>query len=341
MNIMETESAESGTRLRRADHAGAAYDADIAECRKVLSERGPGLVYVAHVTSGILDFALDVPGPWPGAEAEDMTEARERAGRQLSLSAAQLDSACEPLDSGTLIRLVIQGENGALFQVLKVAGQSFFGLTLDGTPVTVDRADRQLARLAESAARRVGATSLLWGGFRNREDSGELWRPYEAESPAQARRAPYASAPIESSVTGSVTDVCRDALHRDDLHFIGIFRHGEPAWCADVLDDASLAPFFQRVTPESRRRGYDRVIRVVNMHIRRFSQLLTLVRSHQLVRLVLDVARGAIYVFPLNDDEQLVGVTLIQSRVEQADQKMRAVRENLVPAIAPARRLPS
>jgi hypothetical protein len=339
MNIMETEPAESRTRLHRADHAGAAYDADIAECRKVLSERGGlGLHYVAHVTSGIFDFALDVPGPRP--TAPDMRAAFESAGRQLSLAAAQLDSACEPLDSGPLIRVVIQGENGALFQVLKVAGQTFFGLTLDGAPGTVDRADQQLARLAESAARRVGATSLLWGGFRTREASGELWRSYEAESPALPPGRPYAAASIASSVTDSVADACRDALHRDDLHFVGIFQHGEPAWRADIFDDPSLAPFFQRVTPESRRRSYDRLIRLVNMHIRRFSQLLTLVRSDQLIRLVLDVARGAIYILPLNDGEHLVGVTLVQSRVEQADRKMRALRQNLVPPTAPARRPP-
>lgn len=109
MNITETEPDESRTRLCRAGHAGRAYDADVAECWTVFNEGGgPGLHYVAHVTSGIFDFALEIPGSWP--QGQDMAEARERAGRQLSLAVAQLDSACEQLDSGVLIRVLIQGE---------------------------------------------------------------------------------------------------------------------------------------------------------------------------------------------------------------------------------------
>lgn len=326
MNSTETEPAGSRTRLRRADHAGGAYDADIADCRKVINDRS-GLHYVAHISSGIFDFALEIPGRWPSGR--DMTEASERAGRQLSVAVTQLDSACEPLDSGVLIRVVIQGENGALFQVLKVAGQSFFGLTLDGAPKTVDWTDRQLAQLAESAARRIGAASLLWGGFWTREESGKLWISSEAGSPARPNDAPYDGASSERSVTDSVANACRAALHRDDLHYIGIFQRGQLSWCTDIFDDPALAPFFQRVTPWSRRRGYDRLIRQVDLQVRRFRQLLTLVCSDHLIRLVLDVARGAIYVLPLDDDEYLVGVTLIQAHVDRADKKMRTLHESL------------
>lgn len=331
MNITQTERAESGPRLRRADHAGGAYDADIAECRKVITER-VGLHYVAHVTSGIFDFALEIPSGWP--RGRDTAGASDRAGRQLSLAVAELNSACQSLDSGALIRVVVQGENGALFQVFKVASQSFFGLTLDGAPEAVDSADRQLATLAESAARRIGAASLRWGDFRNREDSGELWLPYQAGSPTRALDPPYAAAGREGPVTGPVARACLDALHRNDLHYVGIFRRGQPAWRVDIFDDAALTPFFQRVTPWSRRRGYDQLIGQVNQQVRRFRQLLTLVSSNYLVRLVLDVARGAIYVLPLNGDEYLVGVTLVQSEVRQADLKMRELHESVRAAMA-------
>jgi hypothetical protein len=326
MTITGTEPAESRNRLSRADHASAAYAADLAECDRAVNDRS-GLHFLAHITSGIVDFSVEFPGAW--SRGQQTTGAFERAARQLNLAVSQLDSACEPLDSGALIRVVIQGENGALFQVLKVAGQSFFGMTTGGTPETVDHADRQISRLAESAARRMGAASLLWGGFRSREDSGELWRSYKVEPPTQSVGPPYVAASNETAVTGAVTDACLAALHPGYLHYVGIFQRGQAAWCADIFDAPALLPFFQRVTPWSRRRGYDRLMRQVNLQIRRFGQLLALVHSDHLVRLVLDVARGAVYVLPLHDDEYLLGVTLIQSRVDSADRKMRELHETV------------
>jgi hypothetical protein len=326
MNVTETQPPADWARIRRASHAGKAHEADIAECRELIT-RQAGLHYLAHITSGILDFAIETPDLWP--PGQDMREAFDRAGRELNLAVAQLDSACEPLDTGMLIRVVIQGENGAMFQVLKVAGQSFFGVTLDGAPGTVDGVDRQVARVAESAARRIGATSLLWGGFQNRDGSGELWHSYQAGSPVQSASVPFIAAGNDDSVADSVTELCRDALHRDDLHYVGIYHRGQPSWHADVFDDPTLAPLFQRVAPWSRRRGYERLIRQVNLQVRRFKQLLTLVRSDQLIRVVLDVARGAIYLLPLDDGEYLVGVTLIQSEVERADSKIQTLRDSL------------
>lgn len=172
-NVTETELAESG--FRRARHAGPAFDEDITACHYTVN-RLNGLHYVAHVTHGTLDFSLGVPRRWPRGERE--ADALESAGRQLDVAVVQLDTVCEPLDTGALIRVVLQGENGALFQVRKAAEQTFFGLTFDGAAEAVAKADRQLADIARSSARRAGAAAPQWGGFRHREDSGELWLPY-------------------------------------------------------------------------------------------------------------------------------------------------------------------
>lgn len=324
MNTAHAHTAGSQTRLHRADHAGAAYDADIAECRAAVSAQ-EGLDYIAHVTCGVFDFAI------AGAVTRAATDAFDRAVRRFSLVVAQLDSACEPLDSGPLIRVILQGGNGAVFQVLKVAGQTYFGLTLDGTPSTVDFADRRLARLAESAARRIGAVSLRWGGFRSprHDDSPGLWLP----SPAAANITPFVTGQ-DSIFTPSAREACRRALHRADLHYVALYRLGQPSWCADIFDDPALAPLFQRVTPTDRRQGYGQLVRHITLQARRLRQMLTLVRSDHLVRLVLDVARGAIYVLPLNEDNYLVGVTLYQEQVEQTEQKMRALLGQLQPADA-------
>ena len=197
MNNTEAGLGGSMPRLRRADHAGRTYDEDIATCRRVINERG-GLHYIAHVTSGLVDFAFDFPGRWP--QGQDVAETSERAGRQLSLAVAELDLACEPLDSGALIRVVVQGENGALFQVLKVPSQTFFGMTLDGEPDIVDQADRQMGRLTELAARRGVAAALLRVGFGSREDSDELRPSHKAGLPARPSGRPDAVASSEGSI---------------------------------------------------------------------------------------------------------------------------------------------
>jgi hypothetical protein len=328
-NTTMTEPPEA--RVRRAHHAGDAYDDDIAECRAAIGKR-IGLHYAAHVTSGIFDFSLESPGPWPPGAPE--ASGLERASRQLSLAVAQLDVACEPLDSGVLIRMVIQGENGALFQLLKVAGQSFFGLTFDGTTDTVDRVDRELASVARSAAHRIGAASLRWGGFRQRDDSGDLWMPYESDAGGSGD-LPHVLDKLSPAVPDKIKDACRDALDARDVHLVGIYRRGEPLWRADILEHSALAPFFQRVTPAMRRRGYDRLTRQVNLQSRRIRQLLTQVRSERLMRMVLDVARGAVYVLPLGDDRLLVAVTLVQSQVDMADQKVRLLHKHIRSAWPP------
>jgi hypothetical protein len=99
----------------------------------------------------------------------------------------------------------------------------------------------------------------------------------------------------------------------------------------DLFDDPALVSLFQQVTPADRRHGYDKVLRQVMLQGSRLMRLLALVHSGELTRLVLDVARGAIYVLPLGDDEHyLVGVTLIQSQVEDGDKKMTALHRDLV-----------
>ncbi|MBO0821594.1 MAG: hypothetical protein J2P26_12180, partial [Nocardiopsaceae bacterium] len=243
----------------------------------------------------------------------------------------------EALDSGALIRMVVHGDRGALIHDLKVAGQSFFAATLNGKRAAVDQVDRCVSQVADEAARRIGAPSLLWGGYRKRGESGDQWFHHgdgglpPAEYPVSpGREAGSRSVPEPSA------DLGRKALDLADLHFVGLYHDDRLVWRADLFDAPVLGPFFQRVTPESRRQGYNQVIQQVSMDAHRIRQLLDLTRSSRLDRLVIDVARGAIYVLPLEDREySLVGVTLVQTQVDEADQKLTALRDTLAGAFGP------
>lgn len=137
----------------------------------------------------------------------------------------------------------------------------------------------------------------------------------------------------------SVTEPSRAALHPDNLHFVGLYQRNTLLWCADIFDTPVLSPFFQRVSASARRRGYSRVVHQVNMQFRRFRQLLELVRSEDLVQLVLNVAHGAIYVRPLSAGEYLVAVTLIRSRVPETGHKAEELYETIRSSWQPGARL--
>lgn len=322
MNRQDMTLAGSSSCIRKASHADERYQQDIEDCDDVVT-RHAGLDYIAHVTSGIWDFS--VHSPVPGLRSESF----DQASRQLSLIVARLDAVAEQLDSGPLIRVVAQGDSGALFHIVKVVGQNFFGATMNGTPETVNQVDRDLAEIADKAAKRVGSPSLLWGGYRKRGDSLDMWIPGTTQPPDEYRARP-GEATGQDAVTEEVARRCSAVLDRNDVHFVGIYRGETLAWRADLFSDHALAALFQRVTPASRRGGYDRLLRQVMMQTGRILQLLSLVRSGALTRLVLDVARGAIYVLPLGDHEYfLVGVTLLQAQVSAADKKMTELHREL------------
>ena len=309
--------------------ANEAYKRDIVDCREVVA-RGAGLDYVAHLTAGNWDFSVQK------ADSELPSKDLDQACRQLGLMVARIDATADQLDSGPLIRVVVQGNGGALFYVLKVAGQNFFAATGNGARESVDRVDRELAGLADRAAGRVGAPSMLWGGYRKRGQTGDqrlfgVSKP-TAEYPEPERRRG------RKTVNEVTAGRCIRALDHNNIHFLAVYWRDAPLWRADLFDDTALAPLFQRATPSGRRNGYDKVLQQVMLQRGRLTGLLALVRSGRLTRLVLDVARGAIYILPLDNEHYLVGVTLLQDRVEEGDKKMTALhRELMATAFGPDR----
>lgn len=314
----------------RAAHAGTKYQEDINDCDRLVAQR-TGLDYISHISSGVWDFSVHYPSPRLQPDGFD------QVGRQLNLVVTRIDATAEQLDSGPLIRVVVQGEDAALFHILKVAGQTLFGVTLDGAREAVDRADQELAHLADRAAARIGSPPLLWGGYLSGGHAEGTWLP-ETTRAGEDYPDCHERATGLPPVSELVARRCRNALAGRDVHFIGIYRRDTLLWRTDILADPALGSLFQRVSPADRRRGYDKVMRQVTMQASRMTRLLSRVGSKRLTRLVLDVARGAIYVLPLADGvHYLVGVTLLQHRVREADAKMTALHRDLLTAFPAGR----
>ena len=128
-----------------------------------------------------------------------------------------------------------------------------------------------------------------------------------------------------------ILSLCTKYLDPADLHFVAYYTGENECLCyVDLLDEDALAPY-DIVDVAERRRLYEQDGRHVRAVIGRLDRRFRTLDSGPLVRVVLDVKKGGIFFYSLDREGYLLGVTLDQSRVDQADAKMsRLANEILV-----------
>ncbi|MEU4679279.1 hypothetical protein [Micromonospora sp. NPDC023737] len=304
-------------------------------CREVLL-RGCGLYHVAHYTSGVLDFALDLlehssaPPAVDGADARQRRDVHRRMGAQVVYRAVELDRRLWELQSGALIRMVVQaGEN--IFFCNSVVGSehvvSFGAVPRAGDsavadPTRVSEIDQAGAQLATDLRRLVRQPSLNPGGW------STATRRQADSSP---RGADDEGVPLHVGGSTDLTGVFAAALRPAGLHYVSHYRAGERAAVADILAHPELAPFFNRgVTVADRRARYHRLAGDVSLLALQISRDLRRAVASEVTRLVLDVEMGAIYYYRVSADDYVFGVTLDQESVSQADRAVWTVARQLV-----------
>ncbi|GAA3468005.1 hypothetical protein [Nonomuraea roseola] len=137
------------------------------------------------------------------------------------------------------------------------------------------------------------------------------------ESEILIRTTPEPGASIEKALAS-----CVAMLDQEDLHFVGYFTGDRCVFYTDVLDDADLAHFFHDTSQEERRRVYLEAGQQLQWLTTRLDRQLARIESGILIRTVLDVERGALYLYWIDSGRYLVGVTLDQRKVDVADDKM-------------------
>ena len=311
----------------QAEHVGPEFDLARQACREAI-ERTPALHYLAHYSSGVFDFGIDAlgdPGPEPDAlPGGTRREELKRLGRHLTFQAATLDRALQETRTGRLIRTVLHTEEGALFCDSVVPTEHVVGLVLDhagagplfGHPA-VDEADRAVAGLATRLRAQLSLGSLNPGGWESAADVEPLpvWEDVGAHVTAG-----------EGPLTA-----CLAAVRAQDLHLVAHVVDGEVRAMVDCLGDPSLAPFFRQITVDARRRFYHGFVQELGALATKLNRAVRPVVGGLMARLVLDVEMGAIYYYRLRSGEYLVGVTIDQSRVRAADDRMSALAEELTP----------
>lgn len=311
--------------LDRAGHLGPAFDDTIASCRATV-DADPQLTYLAHYSSGVYDFGIDRLGEPPAAPDALPTGRRaalSRFGRAFSFTVNRLDRVLQEVRTGGLIRAVVHTTRGAAFCNSVVPKENVVGLVLDRKPANgllrmsaLRPTDQAMAALATTLRKRVRLNSLNPGGWESAE--------YPAALSEHASTQPHVTFPAPADAP-DLTGVLSPA----DLHLVAYCPDGEVAYLADVLEDPALGPFFTQITTTARRKFYCDFSHELGPLAVSLGRSARDVLGGSLLRMVLDVEQGAVYYYRVRAGTYLVGVTVDQSRVAVADDRMAALVESL------------
>jgi hypothetical protein len=138
-------------------------------------------------------------------------------------------------------------------------------------------------------------------------------------------------APYRAEAYDGIVDLCRRRLSAKDLHYVAYYANKQPVFRVDVLNDPVLSRFYGLVGAEERREAYERHGRTVDKLMARLNTEFRTLDSGSLIRLVLDVERGALYYYVVHSESErfLVGVTLDQDMVHVADGKLQVLVDDI------------
>jgi hypothetical protein len=317
--------------VQRARHIGGEFEAMIELAAGVVTA-SPHLHRIAHYTSGVFDFSVDVLDdvqPHLVEPAEPVASRRGnylRAGQHLTFIAGHEDTALEELRSGRLIRTVLHSDHGAIYCSPVRPAEYVTGLTLDRTREEIDAADRTLAHLVTTIRGQIGLGSQNPGGW-------QTSRPVQIPD-SRAVESGLTSGPrdggqlvFRGEESHYVVNLFRTAVSPVDLHYVAYFQDGNFVSSADCLGDPSIRHLFTQITPDARRRSYGGIGRRFKVLARQFGHLMRTGVNGRLVRAVLDVEQGAIYYYRISGEAYLVGVTISQPAVSMADDQMKKLAE--------------
>lgn len=320
----EPEAPPVEPREEQAAHLDEAY-ADAQQLCRDAVRKNASLAHVAHYSQGVFDFSVDTLGE------NARLEVLRQLGRRIGFTVDDLDRRLQEPRTGSLIRTVVHTESGAVLCESVVPRENVVGICRtrrrENEPLSkaadVRAADQAMSDLVRQLRARVSLLSQNHGGW---ETADEVEALTSVEPQAEPQVVRHADVPDE------IVAACRAKVRPEDLQYVGYCSRGALLLEMDHLGHPSLAPFFTQITVAARRafyRGFAVQLATVAQHFNRLVASAT--PRGRLLRLVLDVEQGAIYYYRLTTDSYLVGVTITQSRVSGADDRMADLAIGLMP----------
>ncbi|CNF99806.1 Uncharacterised protein [Mycobacterium tuberculosis] len=301
--------------------------------------------HLAKYNRGVYEFAVDVlDDPELAPAASDASAARrsryQAAEQQLAFMMTALDRELCDAETGRLIRMVLHAEYGALFSLAVTPKNYVLGIVFgaaaaaleDGAPPSLPRVP--LVRKADVFASELSDFLRDRMGLPQQNPGGWLTRNPELEEPETAEPAVRSGHPPALHRWGP-EDRCgaRMAAILDPVELIYLARvvdgrvAEESDLCAHERVSASRPP---EEDPASMRAYYRRMAGECSLYARQLGQIARLAVRGRMLRIVLDVEQGAIYHYRLGPTEYLMGVTLNQKRVSQADERIGDLAAELI-----------
>lgn len=309
-----------------ASHAGRAHH-DRADLFARKMEDFPALPYASHHTHGVLDFEVARgPGDAPGTfriveDFEAGAPPCRRAAQRIGYAVTNLDRRLREARTGDLIRVVVHCSRLAVFCDQVVPGEQVVAVAQlppvpDDAPLSripdVRRADRAVSALVDGIRGLISQEPQNLGGWLTS-------RPDDPDQERSREGRPGAPRVVRDGSDPRAIDLLEGVLDLDGPHFLALFTDQRLRARVDLLDDERLQAFALYLSAQARRTVWtDLGTRFCDVR-RDLTEILTGLEAGTLRRLVLDVERGAVYLYPLDDDTYLIGATLKQRRVSQTD----------------------
>ncbi|MFE5537693.1 hypothetical protein [Streptomyces sp. NPDC056492] len=301
----------------------------------------PGIRSLSHFGNGILDFVVCRTDRRPlGAMVGDLGDERDEEslpGSRLLLSTQDVGVLLQPLGTGELMRTVVANGEGCLWGGRVKPGEYLAAVTdsAEGADAMdaamnalVTRIRTEVHRLPDELpggdpAARPGPSRVDEGRTRLRVDFGTAATP----EPAYEER---------------LRALWLAHLNTNDLQYAAYYRDWTLVCAGDVFESDDLGPKFLGVSVRTRRTAYRELSRSLRGHLIRLADALGLVAPARadrpaVERLVLDVQEGAIYLAWTSSREFLVGVTLDQTQVANADARLQRLAGAVRGLTAPPR----
>ncbi|MBT2444311.1 hypothetical protein J7E93_30305 [Streptomyces sp. ISL-36] len=293
----------------------------------------PGMRSLSHYSNGILDFVVGRTDRPPlssmVAEAGDDRQDESLPGGRLLLCTQDLGALLRPLGTGELMRTVVANARGGLWGGRVKPGEYLAALT--DSPECVDAVDAAMNRLVtrirtdvHSLPDELPGGDLTAGARRASGDAGSV-----------AARVDFGTAAApDPAYEERLRALWRQHVNTTDLQYAGYYRDLTLVCAGDVFDAPDLGPRFIDVSVRSRRTAYRDLSRGLRGHLVRLTDALHLVAPAEdgrpaIDRLVLDVQEGAVYVVWTSAREFLIGVTLDQTQVGNADIRLNRLASAL------------
>lgn len=306
---------------RTAPHVDEQWT-DVVELLTDAMRTGHALCHLGQYTGGCDDVLVDMLDEPAEDHVHPDRDEYVRIGRRLSLQVGELDAELLPARTGSLIRTVLHASAAVVHLDSVVLDQQLIGfasvnpppgtLSLPEVPSVRD-SDHLVSALAETLREQMSLGSRNPGGWRTE-------RPDDEDLAATVPVADTSTIRAHGAARGPHADLCRKVIDPRDVHYVAMCRNAEAVFAFDCFDDRHMGRLFNRlITSEDRRAFYSAFCGTVAERVAQLGRAANRVLEGPVRRMVLDVEQGAIYYYRLRAGDYLVGVTLKQTEVANAD----------------------